>query len=316
MIFSFAPMEGVTGAIFRRTHRRLFPEADRYYAPFLAPDRTGAVKESRFRDVLPELNQGLTLIPQILANDPESFLALAERLASLGCREVNLNCGCPSGTVVAKRKGAGLLADPRALDAFLSAIFERSSVGISVKTRLGVESADEFPALLEVYRRYPLRELTVHVRTREGFYRSAPDPDAFAVLEDSPFPVCYNGGVFDANDCRRLRERFPWLRHLMLGRGAAMNPALFRVLRGGKPLEREELRLFYETLLDETLASGLAQGFALDRMKELWSYGLRLFPDSEKLAKGIRKARRTEDYREAVHRLFAEANFDPNARFE
>ena len=175
MFLSFAPMEGVTSAAFRRVHRRFFPEADRYYSPFIAPDIRGEFKASRLRDVLGENNEGLALVPQILTNSAEAFLGTARRLHDLGYGQVDLNLGCPSATVVSKHKGAGLLCDPSALDALLADIFSRTPVAVSVKTRLGFSSTEEIDALMEIFDRYPICELTVHARCREGFYRSPVD---------------------------------------------------------------------------------------------------------------------------------------------
>ena len=316
MFLSFAPMEGVTGAAFRRVHRRLFPEADRYYAPFLAPDAQGRCKQSHWRALLPEANPGLPLVPQILTNSAPAFLAAARALAELGYAEVNLNAGCPSGTVVSKRKGAGMLGDPAALDAFLDEVFQQAPCAVSVKTRLGLHSTEEFPALLEVFRFYPLAELIVHARDREGMYRSACDHAAFAAaLEDAPWPVCYNGDIFSTDDLNSLAAEFPTLERVMLGRGAVTNPALFRELRGGAPLGREELRAFHDALLDELLADGLPPVYAPARMKELWYYWACLFPGAEKPLKVLKKSRDLPAYRSAASAIFTSAEFDPAARF-
>ena len=316
MNLSFAPMEGITGADYRRVHRRFFPWADRYFAPFIAPDAQGNLKRSHLRALLPEANAGLELVPQILTNNAASFLRAAQTLAELGYREVNFNAGCPSGTVVSKHKGAGMLGDVAALDAFLDAVFAKTPVAVSVKTRLGLRSTAEFPALLEVYMRYPIKELIVHARDREGMYKSKPDRAVFAAaMADCRCPICYNGDVFTAEDVSSLRRELPGLERLMLGRGAVMNPALFRVLRGGEPLAREELRAFHDALLEETLAGGLPPVYAIARMKELWYYMIWLFPDSRQQYKAINKSRDLAAYRDAVGALFAQAAFDPAARF-
>ncbi len=316
MVLSFAPMEGVTGAAFRRVHRRLFEGADRYYAPFLAPDAQGRCKQSHWRALLPEANEAVPLVPQILTNSPEAFLSAARALAAIGYHEVNLNAGCPSGTVVSKNKGAGMLGDPAALDRFLDAVFRQTPVAVSVKTRLGLHSAAEFPALLEVYRRYPLAELIVHARDREGMYRSPCDHAAFAAaLEDAPWPVCYNGDLFTAADLFSLRREFPALERGMLGRGAVTNPALFRECCGGAPLGREELRAFHDGILEELLSEGLPPVYVPPRMKELWYYWACLFPGSEKLLKVMKKSRDLPAYRAAAAAIFDTADFDPNARF-
>ena len=218
MILSFAPMEGVTSPVFRRVHARLFPGADKYYTPFIAPDRSGDFKNTLLRGMLPENNVGVPLVPQILANDAEAFLHVARQAADLGYREVNLNLGCPSATVVAKHKGSGLLRDPAALDAFLADLFSRVPLAVSIKSRLGFSSTEEIDALMEIYRRYPIHELILHARCREGFYKSEPDYDAFSrALAAAPFPVVYNGNVFTPADYRELCRRFPDLDALMPG---------------------------------------------------------------------------------------------------
>lgn len=199
MKLSFAPMEGITTYIYRRVHRGLFPGVDRYYSPFIAPDGSGRFKGAARRDVLPENNTGIPLVPQILCNRAEAFLAVAEELGAMGYGEVSLNAGCPSATVVPKHKGSGMLLDLGSLDRFLDEVFSRCALRISVKTRLGLESGEEFSAILEIYNRYPLSELIIHARPRSGMYRSAPDLSAFALgYEKSNAPVCYNGDIFRA----------------------------------------------------------------------------------------------------------------------
>ena len=312
----FAPMEGVTSCLYRRVHARMFPGIDRYYAPFLAPDSSGNCRTRELWELLPENNPERELIPQILCARPDAFLAVAERLQAMGYRQVNLNAGCPSGTVVPKHKGAGMLADPAALDAFLDQVFSRCPLEVSVKTRLGLESTAEFETLLPIYNRYPLSELIIHARDRAGMYKSAPDRAAFArAFRDSRCPVCYNGNLFTPADLETVQSQNPGLERFMLGRGAAADPALPRRLRGGAPLSPAELREFLEQLRLEMLAAGISERHCLARLKELWYYLIALFPDSRRGAKPINKAQTLTDYRQAVEALFREGCFDPEAVF-
>ena len=206
--------------------------------------------------------------------------------------------------------------DPAALERTLEEIFARCPLAVSVKTRLGYADASEFPALLAVYRRFPLALLSVHARDRTGMYKSRPDLDAFAAaLEGSPFPVEYNGDLFSPADMRAIEARFPGLDRLMLGRGAVCDPALFRRVRGGPPLEAGELREFHDALAEEYLLSGLAPAHAAARMKELWYYLRFLFPGAEREIKAIFKARSFPDYRAAVHLLLSAHKPDPGACF-
>ncbi len=316
MIFSFAPMEGVTTSLYRRTHARFFPGVDRYYAPFLAPDGSGRVKDSALRELDPAQNPDLKLIPQILCNRAEAFLALSRELAAMGYREVNLNAGCPSGTVVPKHKGAGMLLDLQTLDAFLAELFAHTSLQVSVKVRLGLESPEEFPAILEIFNRYPLSELIVHARVRAGFYKSTPDLAAFAAaFSASRAPLCYNGNVLSPQHMEKVMSTVPLLHHVMLGRGAVANPALFRQLRGGEKLDPTELSAFLEALLAGLLEKGLGERHCLGVLKEIWYYVNHMFPGADRELKRINKARTLEDYRSAVGMLFHSGCFDSDAAF-
>lgn len=315
MYLEFAPMEGVTNYIYRRLHAEFFPGADRYYAPFIAPDGSGRFKASRLRDILPENNADICLVPQLLCNNARSFLSAAEELAAMGYGEVNLNAGCPSATVVPKHKGAGMLTDIGFLESFLDEVFSRAPIKVSVKTRLGIKSAEEFPAIIDLYRRYPLACLIIHARDREGFYKSKPDTAAFAEAFSgaNPFPVCYNGDIFSIGDAESVCSKAAGLDRLMLGRGAAANPALFRVLRGGDALCAGELKEFHSALLHEMIELGLSEHHALARMKELWFYMGHMFPGGGQCIKRVSKAQHLEDYTSAVNALFSSGYFSPAA---
>ncbi len=317
MDLDFAPMEGVTSCLYRNVHAACFPGVDRYYAPFIAPDGSGRFKGAALRDILPENNREIRLVPQLLCNTPEAFLAASRELSAMGYHEVNLNAGCPSATVVPKHKGAGMLADLKSLDAFLEEVFARCELRVSVKTRMGLESTAEFPAVLEIYNRYPISELIIHARDRAGMYRSSPDLAAFsAAFPLGRAPVRYNGNVVDAESCKKVMSTVPALDRLMLGRGAACDPALFRVLRGGAPLEAVELRHFLDRLERAFLQAGLGEHFTIARLKELWYYGIWKFPGAGRLHKALNKARRLDEYHAAAAALFASGLFDAGASFQ
>ncbi|MBQ9249093.1 MAG: tRNA-dihydrouridine synthase family protein [Oscillospiraceae bacterium] len=311
----FAPMEGITTYLYRRIHAEMFPGTDRYYAPFLAPDGQGNCRNSSLRDVLPENNTGVDLVPQILCNRPEAFLCLARLLADMGYREVNLNVGCPSSTVVPKHKGAGMLLDLNSLDDFLAEVFSRCPLRISVKTRLGLESTAEFPAVLEIYNRYPIHQLIIHARDRNGMYKSTPDLAAFAAAyRESRAPVCYNGNLVSPESLQTVLAATPELSAAMLGRGAVTDPALFRRLRGGAPLCAEEFAEFLRRLEDAFLSAGIPESYTLARLKEIWFYTIHMFPDSPKGAKAINKAQSLADYHAAAN-LLLQNNFSSSAAF-
>jgi tRNA-dihydrouridine synthase len=294
-----APLQGITTWIYRRAHARAFGGADRYYMPFVSPVREHIFTPRELRDLTPEHNAGVCAVPQIMTCRAEDFLWAAGELAAMGYGEVNLNLGCPSGTVTAKGKGAGFLARPAELDWFLDRVFAGAPAGlrISVKTRLGVRDEAEFGPLLDIFNDYPLSELILHPRVREDFYKRPVRPEAFAAaLPRCRMPVCYNGDLVTAADCAALAERYPALPAGMLGRGAVADPALFRKLRGGAPAERGELERFLADLFDAYSRAYAAPGPAVQRMKEHWYYLIRLFDGGQRLGGRMRRVSSPADY--------------------
>ena len=323
-----APLEGITGFAYRNTHHAHFTGVGKYYTPFLAPNYTHNLKTREREDVAPSNNAGVPLVPQILSNRPEDFLWAAEELYALGYREINLNLGCPMPTVVKKGRGSGQLGDPEALDRFLEEIchgmdrlfgleenISDPSAGMdklrfSIKTRIGLDSADKAQELLEIYNRYPLYELIVHPRTQKDLYGGSPDLETFEMfLKAGTHPVVYNGDIFSVKDFERIRSRFPDCRTIMLGRGLIANPALAREAAGGSPLEKEELRRFHDAVLESLQATLPGKGPLLGKMKELWFYMGRNFSDADKYLKEIRKAKDLVRYRSAARMLFSQCDF-------
>ena len=179
MRYYFAPMEGLTDSIYRRLHHKFFPGVDRYYMPFLSPTVHRSLTPREARELPPADSVPFRAVPQLLTKVPEDFLWAAGQCKALGYDEINLNLGCPSGTVTAKGKGSGMLRDPASLDAFLDAIFSKTELPISVKTRLGYTDPEEFPQLLEIFNQYPIKELTVHPRVRSDFYKGKVRMESF-----------------------------------------------------------------------------------------------------------------------------------------
>ena len=279
MIFSLAPMEGITGSVFRRVHAECFGALDRYYTPFLAPPQVGSSFGGKaYKEVDPERNQGLDVVPQLLTNDADKFVWATQVLADMGYAEVNLNLGCPSGTVVAKGRGAGFLRNLGELEGFLQEVCDRSRLPISVKTRVGVLEDAEYEKILELYCRFPLQELIVHPRVQKDRYQGVPRLELYGeTLRRAPFPVAYNGDIFGTDDMAALLEAYPETRHVMLGRGILSNPALARMLNGGQAATAAELKHFHDKLFcayEEEIG-----GNAVFRMKEWWSYAKYSFAD-------------------------------------
>lgn len=311
MEYYFAPLEGITGYIYRNAHHTFFPSMDRYYTPFITPKKGKSFTSREKNDVLPEHNEGIHVVPQILTNQAEGFLKVAELLKEMGYKEVNLNLGCPSGTVVAKKKGAGFLAFPVELDAFLEQIFEGCDLQISIKTRIGKEDPEEFGPLLRIFNQYPLERLIIHPRLQTDFYKNTPNREVFArALAESKNPVCYNGDLFSDKKIRDFTEQFPKAESVMLGRGLLVNPALIEKVRKGAAPDPAKIHAFMERLAEDYSEVLSGERDVLFKMKELWSYLGRLFPDGEKYLKKIRKAQRMTEYRAAAAAIFTECSVE------
>ena len=226
---------------------------------------------------------------------------MAEKCKDLGYEEVNLNVGCPSGTVTAKGKGAGMLTDPDSLDRFLDAVFSKSPIAISVKTRIGWEDNAEFPRLLDTYNRYPIRELTLHPRVRKAFYAGEPDMEAFSyAVQNSQNPLCYNGEILSKTQAENVGNAFPQVQSVMIGRGLIAHPDMLCCQKA----DGQKLLEFYDALLEEYLALFGGSRNAMFRLKEHWHYLLPCFQGSEKLGKRLRKTTDLLEYRAITREIF------------
>ncbi|MGU8830827.1 tRNA dihydrouridine synthase [Clostridium perfringens] len=307
MKYYLAPMEGITGFIYRNSYEKFFGGIDKYFAPFVVPNSSKSLKTKELRDVLPENNKGINLVPQILTNDSEGFILTAKKLKDLGYNEINLNLGCPSGTVVGKKRGSGFLSHREELDKFLEEIFKIDDMKISIKTRLGMDKPEEFYELIKIYNKYPMEELIIHPRTRQDFYGNKPNLEVFKeAISLSKNPVCYNGDIFTLEDHNKLVEEFKEVDKIMLGRGVLANPALMNEILNNEFMDKKVLKEFHDEIFNKYREVFNEDRNAMFRMKELWGYMIYMFSNNKKYAKKIKKAQKVVDYNQAVTSLFLE----------
>ena len=308
MKLQMAPMEGITTYIYRNAHAKHFGKMDKYYTPFLSLHKEKEFNHKEKQEILPGNNEGLNVIPQVLTNSAEDFLNAAKKLKDLGYTEVNINMGCPSGTVVSKGKGAGILENTEALDLFLEKIFENQLMDISIKTRIGMEKQEEWEKLLEIYNKYPIKELIVHARVRSDYYKNKLNLEAYDyAIENSKNPICYNGDIFSLEDYRNLQTIFPNTENVMLGRGLIANPFLAEDIYTQNSIKTAEEWMRFKAFHDD-LYLGYQKIMSGDqnvlfKMKELWAYMIGMWPDSKKEHKQICKSKKCTDYEAAVKSL-------------
>ena len=300
MRYYFAPMEGITDSIYRRLHHKYFPGVDRYYMPFLSPTIHRSLTHKEDRELPRADSEPFIAIPQLLTKVPEDFLWAAEVCRDRGYEEVNLNIGCPSGTVVSKGKGSGMLRDPAALDKFLEEIFAASVLPISVKTRLGLEKSEEFPAILEVLNRYPIKELTIHPRVRKQFYDGSVDMEMFDyAVKNSRNPLCYNGDILTLEQAEALQEKYPRIQSVMVGRGLIADPGM---LSGGT--DKAKLESFMNELMAVYEVEFGGSRNAIFRLKENWGFLHSRFEGCDKLWKRLRKTTDAAEFKSITAEIF------------
>lgn len=323
----FAPLEGITGYIYRNAFHQNFGSADKYFTPFLSPGEKKKLSTKEKNDILPAHNEGMYAVPQLMSKNAQDVVRACEVLRDYGYEEVNINIGCPSGTVVNKGRGAGMLANLENLNSFLDEVFTNTDMSISIKTRIGMERMEEWQEILKVYNQYSLKELIVHPRLRKDFYNGTPSYEAFGyAMQQSKNPLCYNGDINTLQDYMQIKERFSNLEQVMIGRGFLRNPFLLQQLQNYEkqwntgvanyeerqeiqdekvngsmqPIQIEQLRNFHTMLLQGYKDCMSGETPVLFKMKELWFYMQNLFPQDEKLYKKIRKAKSLSEYESIV----------------
>jgi len=307
MNFYFAPMEGLTGYIYRNAHNAFFNNVDKYFSPFILANQSESFKTRELNDILPENNQGLVLIPQLLTNNAKDFIHTSNKIKLMGYNEINLNLGCPSGTVVSKNRGSGFLSKREELDVFLDEIFSGSKTKISVKTRIGKDQPEEFYELIDIFNKYPIEELIIHPRIQKDFYKNKPNMKIFKeALILSKNPVCYNGDIFTVKDYKEFSKDFPCVSTLMIGRGLLANPEMISDIINNIKLDKNLLKDFHDKIYEDYKRILFGERNVLFKMKELWFYMISVFSNNVKYAKKIKKSVRLYEYDEAVSSLFRE----------
>lgn len=309
----FAPLEDVTGYLFRNLHNRLFAGVDRYYAPFISavePERK--IKRRELEDTAPENNHGINMVPQILTNSSVDFINTAKMLINRGYKEINFNLGCPSKDVVKRKKGSGFLMVPDKLDRFFDEIFnalsekDYNNVEISVKTRIGRNDTGNLDRIIEILNRYPISEITVHPRLGKDFYRGPLDMEAFErMYEGLQHPVIFNGELKSTHNIEETVKKYPKLKGVMVGRGMIRDLALAREYKGGEPLSLPEITGFTRELYISYKERLHAEIYAVNKMKELWGWIKEnpLLAGKEREIRAVLKSKSAVEYESAVNML-------------
>ena len=312
-----APMRGITTMHYRKAFVRHFGGLDAEMAPFISTVAAEKINPKLLKDVLPENNSGLPLIPQVIGKNAGEFISMARALHDLGYEEINWNLGCPHKPIRNKGRGSGLIPHPERVDELLSQICAESPCKISVKVRLGVSDKSDLLRLIPVLNHHPLSEVIVHPRTAEQMYDGTVDLDAFAkAYELIEHPVCYNGDISSLAFFQDLEKKFPNIGNWMLGRGLLANPFLCEVIKSGNPITGnaiERLKAFHDEVFENYRSVIDGDLPMLGKMKEFWAYPAQNLSNGRNFFKKVKKCRRLATYQDIISEFLADAEWTAGA---
>ena len=304
-----APIRGITDCIYRTAFARWFPGFDRAVAPFVQLRQGQPLRPGELRQLAPENNHAMPVVPQLLTHQADPFVRALHELRDLGYDEANWNLGCPSPTVAGRGRGAGLLPHPERIDAILDAVLSQCTVRLSIKARLGRQDPDELASVLAVLNRYPLSEVILHPRTADQMYDGSLDIDrAREALSVCRHPFVLSGGISTVEEFADLSRRLPGVGAWMIGRGALRCPVLPARIKGTPGVDaetfRKTLRGFHDELLEGYREWLSGPAHLLAKMKEHWVYLSACFSEPGGVFARIRRSRHPDDLAEAVEWAF------------
>ena len=302
----FAPLQGYTEAIYRNAHATCFGGVDIYYTPFVRLEK-GNFRKRDIRDIEPDNNHVPHLVPQLLASSPEKAETILSLFIEKGYKEADINLGCPFPLLAKRHNGSGILPYPEEVKALLSIVTKYPQISFSIKMRLGWENPDECIQLAPILNELPLRQITMHPRLGKQQYKGEVNLESFATFRNiCKHPLIYNGDIKSIEEIQAIKEQFPTLAGIMIGRGLLANPALALEYQSGKKLSPDEMAkkiremhtIVYQQY-EQQLNGGDTQ--LVNKMKFFWEY---LLPEADKkLLKAIHKSNRIDKYQQAVSNL-------------
>ncbi len=309
-IIHAAPLQGLTDFRFRNLYHQIFGGVDLFYAPYIRLTGKKEIKPANLKDIDPKNNKGIYLIPQVLTNNADDFLLVANKVKELGYKEINWNLGCPYPMVSKRKMGAGLLPFPEKIEEVLEKVISKTDIQISIKLRLGNENPTELFEILPRLDRFPIKNITIHPRIGKQLYKGSVDIEAFEIcLSLTKHTIIYNGDINSPEDFAKLKARFPIINNWMLGRGLIATPWLPMMIKDNivnLPENRFELLYqFHDLLLNEYEQILSGEAHIVLKMKSIWAYWMQNFLDSKKEYKKIKKAKSLPEYRTRVRELFS-----------
>ncbi len=308
MKINLAPIQGYTNVDYRKLHAKYFGGVDKYYSPYLRFEPNKELKKSVVKDILPENNEGINLVPQVLGTDVNLFIELAKQFEYYGYTEINWNLGCPYPMVTKRGFGSALMQTPDKVKQILETVLPKINIQLSIKCRLGFENDKEIYSLINVINNFPIKELTIHTRTAKQMYKAKANPDAFkSIIQHSKHKLIYNGDIKTVEDIVKLNQLFDnKITNFMIGRGLLMNPFLAQEIKANiynKSEKLEIIRNFIDELF-EIYSEKLQASHLIQRITTHWEYLSFVFENQHKTYKKIKKAKTIAKYKTTVNEIF------------
>jgi len=303
-----SPLQGFTDFRFRNAFNKYFGGIDTFYSPYIRLNGTLEIKPAYERDILPENNTDLELIPQIITNDADEFLFVAKYVQQLGYKELNWNLGCPYPMVAKRGMGSGLINDPVKINSILKKVHAESDIVVSMKMRMGYENSEEILQLFPILERYPLKYIAIHPRIGKQLYKGKVDLDSFQrCVDNTDHKLYYNGDITSVAIFNKIAERFPMIDHWMIGRGMIADPFLPSMIKSNTS-EYPENRIdifskFHDTLFHDYAQALSGPSHIIMKMLHFWEYFMTSFSSSQKGLKKIKKVKSIRAYEDAVREI-------------
>ena len=305
-----SPLQGFTDFRFRNAIHHYFGGIDTYYSPYIRLNGKMVIKSSYERDLLPENNLGLEVIPQVITNDADEFLFVANYVKSLGYKELNWNLGCPYPMVTKSGMGSGLICQTDKINIILDRAHSETDIIVSMKMRLGYDNAQEILDTFPILDQYPLKNIAIHARLGKQLYKGGVLLDDFQkCIENTKHKLYYNGDITSVEKFREMQARFPSIDHWMIGRGLIADPFLPSMIKQNTteyPSNKMELfSAFHDTLYEGYSQSLSGPAHILLKMHHLWEYFSVIFSNPHKVLKQINKTKNIRNYELAVKEILA-----------
>ena len=300
-----SPLQGFTDFRFRNAQNKIFGGIDTYYAPYIRLNGKLVIKSSYHRDLLPENNSSLEVIPQIITNDADEFLFVAKYVEELGYKELNWNLGCPYPMVTKCGMGSGLISNTEKINQILHKVHNESDIIVSMKMRLGYDTTEEILDVLPILETYPIKNIAIHARIGKQLYKGGVHLDAFQqCIDNTKLKLYYNGDITSVAKFKEMQQRFPSIDHWMIGRGLIADPFLPSMIKNDSfEYPKNKMELFSE--FHDTLYEGYSESLSgsthiLLKMHHLWEYFSVIFSNPHKVNKKIKKAKSIRNFEAAV----------------